>query len=115
MANKYIILNSTTMYPTEIQRNTTKVETTRRMANGTLKTYLRAIKKEFTISWSSASELTRNNARTIAALTASFSFQDTNGETYTVKCADGEDVLRADSISIGGVEYYDITLKLVEI
>lgn len=115
--NTYITLNGTNFFPTSIERGLNKVGDFRRAANGTAYYYHRANKNTWTITWNKLRETSLSAITTIGALTASFTFVDEAGTSYTVLVPPGgySHSLNADSISSGGIFYYDVSLTLEQV
>lgn len=119
MSNNYITINSVQYSPTSIESEDDRIGTNRRMGDATLRYYHRAFKSRWSIHWSGLRE---NKAeytalKTLSSVTASFTFTDVDGISFTVLILPGgfKRSLSADRMSRSGVKYYDIDLVLDEV
>lgn len=117
MSVKVITLNGTNFYPTNIERTKKRIATVRRMVDGTLKTYHRTYKSEWSITWDNLPEGSLAAIQTISELNTSFAFVDEFSTSFTVMATpdDFSYSFDAGDISIGGTIYYSATLTLHQI
>lgn len=115
-ANNPIQLNSVQYRPSTISRTITIVGGSTRMASGRLRTYIRAKKSSWSISWKGATETVLNQLKTLAALNTTFTFVDDQGTSFTV-LFDGDVLqieLAGETISIAGLKYYELSITINE-
>jgi hypothetical protein len=100
--------------PMKIGMKAIKVGSLKRAANGSLTWVHLGIKREWTITWEKASEVTRAALRSLHQLTTTFSFTDQIGVSYTVLTAAddySEDTAYSDrALAI----FYDLSITLRE-
>lgn len=84
--------------------------------DGTQRWLHRAFKHVFTITWEKASVGTLNATRTIRLLTASFTYTNEFGASFTVINSGEDDYVEEFAFtSGGGVDYYNLALTLREV
>lgn len=117
ITNNYVTLNGTQFRPTSVEPEETKIGEEKRMADGTLKFYHRAIKLRWTISWKGLIETSVAAIRTIYRLTTSFTFIDEFGTSWTVMTLPGNlsVSMSAERTRIDGTKYYDIDLVIDQV
>lgn len=117
MANQPIVLNGTSFTPSAIDREETKIGNEKRAINGTLRFAHRAFKNRWTITWSGVSPSVVSSVRAIYRLVASFVYFDEDGTQWTVICLPGgfSSTIDAQSISLNGSMYYEVTLTIDEV
>lgn len=117
MANNPIYLNGQQLRPSSIERTATKVGTSQRMADGTLRYFHRANKSSWTITWEGVTEDILTIVRNVYTLTTSFTFIDEQATSFTVLC-EGDALkytLSATKIALGGHKRYDVTLTVNQV
>ena len=117
ITNNYISLNGTQFRPTSVDVEETKIGEEKRMADGTLKFYHRAVKLQWTIAWTGLVETAVAAIRTIYRLTTSFTFIDEFGTSWTVLTLPGNLQLSmsAEKTRIDGTKYYDVELVVTQV
>lgn len=117
MAVTKIQLNGTQFTAGDVQETRVKIGTAIQAANGARRWAHRADKRGWSISWPTATLAELTSIRTIAALTATFTFIDENAASYTVMCQDSplKSSVAALTIESGAQAIrYSVTLELVE-
>lgn len=113
---KRVVLNGTTLYPTEIDQEDVRIaEGPTRMLGGALRIWHRAYKRKWTLSWSSLPETSIAAIRTLYRTTTSMTYNDQDNSNYTVVTTSKTENLSAERISRAGIMYYDVELTLEEI
>ena len=111
---KRYVLNGTVFHPTEVAIEDMKIEDSDRMANGTLRTWHRAYKKKWTLSWSGLHEDNIGPLRTLYRTTSSYTLNDENNTTYTVLARTWSEKLSAER-EANNILYYDIEMSFEEV
>lgn len=117
MTARYIYMNGTQFNPSEVEITEDKIGESRRMGDGTLRYYHRAVKRKWSIKWTGLRETYLPAIRTIFALTTSFTFTDYDSVSYTVLVLPGgfSYTLSAEKVDAAGVKRYDVQLTLDEV
>ncbi len=117
MAVSAITLNSVTFYVDDIATEHEKIGTAIQAANGARRWAHRANKRQWTLTWNTASLTELTAIRAIFALTTTFTFVDENGASATVFCQAGALKSSVDTLAYASgaqVLYYKVTLQLTE-
>lgn len=112
-----ISLGGTSLTPNGIDEDRAKIGSEIQAANGARRFAHRAIKREWTLTWSRITSTVRDQLRAVYALTATFTYIDENSNSITVFCPPG-----GFTCKVGAVTYesgattlrYDVTLKIRE-
>lgn len=115
MAQQYIFLNGQILTPSTIETEDIKIEESRRMLNGTLKTTHTAYKGSWTISWEKVPESVLLPVRTLGRITSPVTFIDILGNVVTVKIKPLRWSLSAQDIGPNNSQRYNIEMELEEI
>lgn len=122
MANCFIVLNGTTIYPElPVGRSRIFVREQRRMVNGQMRTAHRARKMSFTLTLRDATEAERTAWLAAADETQSLTFADELGVSRTVVVQEvTEDLTRTaptveGGLSTTGPAFYDLTVVVEEV
>lgn len=117
ITTNYITLNGTQFRPTSVDVEETKIAEEKRMADGTMKSYHRAVKLQWTITWSGLVETSVSAIRTIYRLTTSFTFIDEFGVSWTVVTLSGglNVSMSAERVRLDGTKYYDVELIITQV
>lgn len=110
-----VILHGTTLYPTEIEREDIKIAESERMANGTLRQWLRDHKNKWTLTWEGLHESYVPAIRALYRVTGPIVFNDTEGTVFNVISMEFTDTLSASKKSVNGDYYFDITFVIEEV
>lgn len=111
---KRYIINGVTVHPTEVDIDDMKIEDSDRMANGKLRTWLRAYKKRWTLTWSSLTEDSIAPLRTLYRNSSAVTLNDENNTNYTVISREYTENLSAEREANNKL-YYDVDLVFEEV
>lgn len=113
---KRIIINGTTLYPTEVEVTEERIaDGPERMIDGTLRIWHRAFKNTWKLSWKSLPETSLSAIRAVFRTTTTMTLNDENNTNWTVVSTAFNTKLSAENISIpAAIIYYDVELEVTE-
>lgn len=116
MANS-VILNGTTLNPTDVNYSEDKYEISKRMADASLRVAHRANKGKWELSWTNVHESKVNTIRAFYRIVGQMTFVNEFNESFTVVCPAGgfSAALSAENVAMNGIKYYNVSLTLEEV
>jgi len=111
---KRYIINSVTLHPTKVEIDDIKIEDSDRMANGKLRTWLRAYKKRWSLSWEGLIEDSVPQLRTLYRNSAVVTLNDENNQNYSVLSREFNEDLDAEREANNKL-YYNVELVFEEV
>jgi len=108
-------LDSLIIHPSSINVEEERIGEEKRMADGTLRFFQRAIKLKWTLTWDSLDESWFTSLKGKGNSNDVIVYQDEFGDTYNTLAREFTHDLSAEKISLDNTYHYDITIVLKEV